>query len=240
MFEASARAQPRATIPIRRIVFLRDARWNWAVPRDNQKWSSEINVKIPNHPAYFKPDSAPNIPVQEYDVIVVSALGRIFGGIGAADPIFEQGALVRFGPRENDVTDRLISDSCLNEVAVSWLERHQGIQLLRSLRNRTSVSIIVQPFPYYSEQVLEHPDWQMTKLYKEAFDANFYSRLKDSYLRDICGSLGVKLLDYPDPEWSDRWLTPKELCRAPDLLHPTEEYGRQVLAQCRDALRCMD
>ena len=192
----------------------------------------EVSVNLPNHPAYYSPDSTPYQTIESFDVIVICALGRVHGGVGMNNPLTEQGLIHRFGPKPNSIISTLISETCCREIVEQGLEQHEGTKFLRQLRDYTSVPIIVQPFPFYSEAVVEEEAWQMNILYENSSGANrFYCGLRDEFLKRICSELNVELLDYPETEWSKKCFTPRQFVYASDFIHPIDEYGRLFLKQ---------
>lgn len=195
------------------------------------------NTDISELPTYFTPADTPSVPIQRYDVIVLSALGRSLGGIGMHEPLYRQGALARFGVKPNGINKSLISEDCFDDIFSAWVDSHQGIKLFRALRSFTKSQIIVQPFPYYSQAAVTHPGWDMANIYQDAIGANrFYQQKKNDYLVKLCQYEAAILLNYPNPEWSVDCFTPAALIKSTDLIHATDEYGKLVLEQCASIL----
>lgn len=187
---------------------------------------------IPNHPPYIDPPQAGNRQVDEYDAILVSALGYVDGGFLFKNTITHQGSVADFSPREDWPVRRLISRSCMADIMRPALMLQSGFVFLRMLRESYKGRILVQPFPYSSAYMAEREDWAVRREYEDYLGFNrFLFGLRDAALRDICTDLHVDLLGPPDPAWSTDAFTPRSLMRDSDGLHPLGPYGAMVLRQ---------
>jgi hypothetical protein len=178
--------------------------------------------------------------VNEYDLIVVSALGYIDGGFYYSNPI---STLTNIAPAGLEVCNKsanpaLVSKNCFYQIAAAmFCPGMIGFRFVRQLRDVYGGDILVQPFPMLSEDILNREDWHLTKIYKNTFAANkFMLKIKDEFLLNFCAELHCSLLPYPDSKWRDIGFTPREYMSDHDCLHPTNSYGALVLAQIEDQL----
>jgi hypothetical protein len=187
-------------------------------------------------PPYQEPPDVAERPLDHFDVVLVSALGYVDGGFMYENPIPEQGYVAEFSPREGRPDRPLISCSCLADIIRPALESQAGFVFLKQLSREYKGRILVQPFPYSSTYLAEREDWGIRRSYDDYLGFNrFLFKLRDAALREICGDLGVELLDPPDISWAAEGFTPRALMRD-DGLHPLPEYGAMVLRQVTEKL----
>lgn len=183
-------------------------------------------------PPYMDPPSVEDRVLDDYDAILVSALGYVDGGFLYENPIPRQGYVAEFLPREGRPERPLISRACLADIMRPALMRQAGFVFLQLLRREFKGRIMVQPFPYSSAYLAEREDWEIRRCYEDFIGFNRYLfELRDKALSEICTDLGVELLDPPDPSWSSEAFTPRALMRDSDGLHPLPTYGAMVLRQ---------
>jgi hypothetical protein len=183
-------------------------------------------------PPYAAPPEVTNRPLDEYQVVFVSALGFVDGGFLYQNPIIRQGYVAEFCPRAERPDRPLLSRACFGDIVRSALLSQPGFVFLRQLRAAYKGKIVVQPFPYSSSYLAEREDWELRTQYEDFLGFNrFLFSLRDAALRDICSGLGVDLLPLPDEEWAKDAFTPRELMRDSDGLHPLPAYGAMVLRQ---------
>lgn len=188
-------------------------------------------------PPYMDPPDTGDRRIEDYDAVLVSALGYVDGGFVYDNPIPKQGYVAEFLPRKDRPERPLISGSCLADIMRPALMRQPGFVFLQELRDKFSGRILVQPFPYSSEYLAEREDWEVRRIYEDYIGFNrFLFQLRDHALREICDELGVELLDPPDPSWSVSCFTPRALMRDSDGLHPMPAYGAMVLRQVTETL----
>jgi hypothetical protein len=192
-------------------------------------WKEATN---PDFPPYDWPEGTRDIPLGNFDVIVVSALGNLYGSFLYPGAIPRQGLLYEFGPKPNDVVQSFLSKPCYRRVIDSALRKHQGFIFLRKLRNSYHGRIIVQPFPLVSSMLLTHPEWIVNQLYDDVQAAHqFFYQTRDQTIAAASAEIAADLLPYPDPEWAKCYFTPGEYMSQSDGLHPFPSYGRLVLEQ---------
>lgn len=185
----------------------------------------------PDFPPYDWPEGTREIPLSEFDVIVVSALGNLYGSFAYPGAIPRQGLLYEFGPKPNDVVQGFLSKACYLRVIDSVFRAHPGFIFVRKLRNGYRGRIIVQPFPLVSSMLFTHPQWIVNQLYDDVQAAHlFFCRTRDQVLAAASAEISADLLPYPDPAWEEGCFTPAELMRA-DGAHAYPSYGRLVLEQ---------
>ncbi len=197
-----------------------------------------VEMAIKDSPPYAAPAETPDMPISEFDAIVISALGYVDGGFRFDNPITRLAALAEFEPIGDAAFDELISDRCYREMIQQSLREQHGFRFAKALRENFTGRIIVQPFPYSSVEMLSHDDWGLRKRYRNFVDAHkFFAVEKDIALETISQELRFELLDYPSDDWREERLTPTRLMRSSDCLHPTPEYGEMVLRQIRVRLQ---
>ncbi len=174
--------------------------------------------------------------VDEYDVIVVSALGYVDGGFLYHNLIPRQGYVAEYLPREDRPDRPLISRACFADIVRSALMQQPGFVFLKMLCAEFSDRVLVQPFPYSSACLADREDWESRRYYHDFLGFNrFLFGLRDDALRDICADAGAGLLGPPDPSWSLDAFTPRDLMKE-DGLHPLPPYGAMVLRQITEHL----
>jgi hypothetical protein len=191
----------------------------------------------PNFPPRVSPEEAAELPVDAYDVIVVSALGYVDGGFYYKNPATLQGQLHGYGPKTNDLSNRPLSAACYRSLISGCLRGQDGFKFLSRLRASFRSRIIVQPFPLMSEIVRDHPGWSLNRMYEDPIGAHrFITQARDEVLAAACDSVSAVLLPHPDASWKDQLFTPRELMGKGDGLHPLPPYGEMVLRQVVQAL----
>jgi hypothetical protein len=196
-----------------------------------------VEMAIKDSPPYAAPAETPDMAVSEFDAVVISALGYVDGGFRFDNQITRMAALAEFQPKGEVESAELVSDRCYREMIVQSLRSQHGFRFAKALRENYAGRIIVQPFPYSSEEMLSHEDWGLRQRYADPVGAHrFFSAEKDVALARLGQELTFELLDYPCRDWATDFLTPASLMRSSDCLHPTPEYGAMVLRQIRDRL----
>lgn len=202
----------------------------------------EVDSFNPKLPPRFHPSALVlNSSVSEYDVIVISALGYIDGGFQYMNPISTISNMSPMGlqVRDKSVEPIPVSRTCFYEIAAAKFSTGMiGFRFLRQLRDAFSGKIIVQPFPLLSEEIISRDDWHLARIYENPVAANeFMLKIKDDFLSSICSELSCYLLPYPNPQWREVGLTPREYTHSPDCLHLTDSYGALILAQLENQIR---
>jgi hypothetical protein len=188
-------------------------------------------------PPYASPAAAKETPLSAYDAIVVSALGYIDGGFSYWCDISFQAVVAEFKPHRVPETSPLVAQSCFRDVLAFGLERHEGMKFLRELSKSYSGRILVQPFPYVSDALIDHAGWHVRSRYVDVLGFNqFLNDTRDEIMQRICDETGAKMLPRPMLSAREAAFTPARFMSERDCLHPTEEYGAQVLEIIRKAL----
>lgn len=191
----------------------------------------------PDYPPYADPEDTPDRPLSGFDAVVVSALGYVDGGFAFNNPITTLATMPEFAPSPEATARELVSAACYRALVHSRLASHYGVRFLRELCDAFRGPVLVQPFPYASAALAEREDWRLRKDYDDYLGAHqIFATAKDAALASICDEAGARLLDYPDPEWRERAMTPAHLMRPGDCIHPTQEHGAMVLRQIVEAL----
>lgn len=197
--------------------------------KDRRLIVTSFNEKFP---PYTDPAEISKPLIDDYDAIIVSALGYVDGGFLYLNAITHQGYLAEFRPRLGIPDRPLLSETVFTEVVKTALLLQPGFVFLKALAGEFRGRILVQPFPYSSSYLTEREDWELRRLYEDFLGFNrFLFRVRDVLLREICDDLGVELLPPPDPAWAVNAFTPRELMRESDGVHPMPEYGAMVLRQ---------
>lgn len=183
------------------------------------------------------PEEVRGLPLNHYDVIVISALGYVDGGFCYNNVITKQGLLAAYRPKPNKVTNRYLSKNCYIQVISSSLRAQHGVQFLLNLRASFGGRIIVQPLPVMSEIVKGHPDWALNQMYDDPIGAHeFFSRIRDEFLANICKEVSAELLPYPIASWRNDLFAPAEFMSKDDGLHTLDSYGEMVIRQIASVL----
>lgn len=191
---------------------------------------------VPEYPPYYSDSYVKSTVVSDYDAILISALGYVEGGFAFRNPISLQGLVAEFGPRKNDLAERLVSIAVLREIVWNGLKLQHGFTFLNELRACYSRRIIVQPFPLPSDAVRDRTDWNLAVCYEDPVAAHTQiCSFRDDAVKALCLTAGAELLDLPDPSWRRSGFTPRALMRERDGIHMEKSYGHLVLDQI-DAL----
>ena len=191
-----------------------------------------------DYPPFADPPDTPDRPIEEYDTIVVSALGLIVNGFDVSYDLMWRGTLHEFTPKENPLSDRPISRSCYREIIRHEFSRQHGFELLRHLRKTYRGQIIVQPFPRVSAEARERSDWCLNRIYEDSIGAHhFFSGIRDQFLEELSAELSLDLLPYPEDGWLNDHFTPAEFFEQTDGIHPGSRYGKLVLEQIVERAR---
>jgi hypothetical protein len=196
-----------------------------------------VEASNPKYPPYAIPEDARSLPLKNYDIIFVSALGYIDGGFAFVNQITRQGLLFDFGPKANPITDLLLSKSCYTRVIFDMLMAQSGFRFLESLRGAFGKRIVVQPFPLLSSLTRESSAWAMNQMYEQPLEAHkFFQGTRDEFVDLFCRERSIELLPYLRHEWTEDYFTPEALMRSGDCVHPTDEYGELVVRQLASRL----
>lgn len=201
--------------------------------------------KIKSFDPRFPPRYSPNkeilsSDINDYDLIIISALGYIDGGFFysnkiANDPINPLSSFKRKARKEYEFP---LSKSCFREVMINRLGMQPGFLFYNQLKTVYTGKILVQPFPMLSSDIEFHEGWHLAHIYKNPKEVNcFLLDLKDDYLRSICNTKNTYLLPYPNKSWRLDGFTPSNFVAESDYLHPKQAYGEAVLLQLESFIR---
>ncbi|MCC6305350.1 MAG: hypothetical protein IT545_09155 [Rhodobacteraceae bacterium] len=197
----------------------------------------EVTHSNPRFPPYHAPAATAGTRLSDYDAIVVSALGWVDGGFMYENPITRQGAVAEFGPRPGEPFGPLISQATQLAVLRQGLAVQPGVVFLRALARVFRGPVLVQPFPYPSEEMKERTDWQIREWYRDFLGMHrFLQAARDAEIARLCAECGATLLAHADPAWSADCFSPRAFIAGGDGLHPTAAFGALVLGQIRRAL----
>lgn len=179
--------------------------------------------------ASYAPEEVKDIPVNSYDAVVIASLGRVFGGIGANEPVVKSCFVADFGIERAAEDLPVVSMSCFRDSMRHWLNFLPGTSLVNMLSENVDIPIFIQPYPYYSEEVINQERFILNEIYtnpKGMYD--FLVDIKDSWLNDLCEKNECYLLSYPQAA-TDGIFTQSRFIKSEDLIHPTDQYGIEVL-----------
>ena len=178
--------------------------------------------------ASFYPEDKKNVPITSYDAIVVASLGRVFGGIGANEPVVKSCVVADFGIKQTEENLPVVSLSCFKDSLTYWLDTLPGSSIVAALR-KVDIPVFIQPYPYFSEAVFNHEKFILREIYDEPKGMyNFMIDVKNSWLSELCDNNGCTLLEYPDAA-TNGMFTHSKFIKSEDLIHPTDQYGVEVL-----------
>ena len=200
--------------------------------KDNQFNITHFDPRYP--PRYSPNKDILSSHINDYDLIIISALGYIDGGFFynnkiASDALCPLSIFRRKAPNEHEYP---LSESCFREVAINRLSMQPGFLVDNQLRIVYAGIILVQPFPMLSSDIEFHEGWHLAHVYKNPKKVNhFLLDLKDNYLQSICNEKNTYLLPYPNKLWRSTGFTPSKFMQESDYLHPKKSYGEAVLSQ---------
>ena len=191
-----------------------------------------VTAQDPNFPPYAAPPETTGMPLSDFDAVVISALGYVSGGSRFNNPLTTLAAMPDFGPRGALATAELVSPACYAEMLQAGLADQHGLRFLRALGAGYDGTIVVQPFPYPSDALVGLAEWDMTRNYADPLGAHrVLQGARDAALETLCAAAGATLMPCPDPAWRAAGLTPADLMRDTDHVHPTLRHGALVLEQ---------
>jgi hypothetical protein len=200
--------------------------------------SKDIDPKLP---VFGFGDSWDSATLNSYDLICISALGYFDGGLVSRSALLaRQGVLLEFGPKNNPISNRPLTKTLAMHVMEDGLMHQPGISFLRTLRDNYPGPILVQPFPQLTEAVLDHDDWDLTRMYRDPAAAyRFFSKLRTLVLMRYTDMLSMRLLPYPYWFVTESGFTMRQHMQ-PDGIHPNDEYALavidQIIAFARDVI----
>jgi hypothetical protein len=184
------------------------------------------------YPPYVFPSEARDFKVNDYDVVVISALGMIGLGYQSGYDLATFGQLYGFGRGSGVGVNVPITESYFRDAIDCEVRLQGGVKFLYELRNSFPNKIIVQMFPLVSDALLDQPEWQINKLYSDVRGfVRFTNGVTYAVMKKITDECGATLLNCPNEDWVKAGFTPREYFDGEDGVHPNEKYARLVFGQ---------
>ncbi len=198
-------------------------------------------LKVLDHSGPYAPHVSPadvaDMRISDFDAIVVSALGFVDGGFAYPSTLVSRTVVAEFGPKPALGDVPMISQSCFRDILSTALESHPGFRFLRLLQQGYTGRILVQPFPYLSDVMIDRADWRIRRQYEDALGFHEYlNGTRDNFLERLCTTTLVELLPRPQLEARAPFFAPAAIMSERDGLHPKPEYGALVLEGIRNAV----
>lgn len=134
-----------------------------------------------------------------------------------------------------------VSRALMRDIVTEMLPQCGPFQFCLNAVKLYQGPIFVQPTPRPAARILKDPEWALNKLYGGAArdvhsDFTIMSEeISKAALEKIAPS--IKYLGFPDGTETEESFTLDGLSRGNDIWHMHADYGAQVLAQVRDALK---
>lgn len=190
-------------------------------------------------PPFSDPPGTEDVPMSQFDAIVISALGYVDGGVKFRGPFADGPFVAEFAPIDVTGEEALVSKACFREVHAS-LTATPGFRFAADLRKHFAGPIIVQPMPYPSAESRSSPTWATRQRYRDAIGFNgFLATLTDRLLADFCAEHAMTLLPRPPETIEDGPFTGMAYMREGDGVHPNDLYGKLVLGQIHAAAKAL-
>ncbi|MFV1874456.1 hypothetical protein [Nioella sp.] len=191
---------------------------------------------VKTHPPFMSPAGTNEIPLKEFDALLISALGYFDGGFRHKNLITRAGVLADCRPRGEALKRPPVSHPCMAEIMAAALERQNGIRTLRRICETYVGPVFVQRWPHLSEAILDHQDWGLRLWYEAPAKAyRILAELRDSAMEEIANDIGARLLDYPDFD-HPRGFSPRGMMRDSDYLHQSDAYADLIIDQLCERL----
>jgi hypothetical protein len=187
-------------------------------------------------PPYCTPPVTIDMSLNDFDAILISALGHFDGGFAYTNQITRAAVLADCGPRGEALKRAPVSDSCMGDLMAEMLELQPGIRTLRRVCAAYAGPIYVQRFPRISEAILEHANWGLRLWYEAPAKAHrILAELRDSAMEEIANDTGARLLDYPEFD-HPRGFSPRAMMRDSDCIHQSDAYADLIIDQLCERL----
>lgn len=183
------------------------------------------------YPDFFSCESILTTPLSNYDYIVICAVGSIGGGLQSKKSMVSFGQIAEFIPKINSITNTPLTKDVYTEIFNGFLENQDWVKFLKALKNCKSRKILIEQ-PFFSESIIDHPDWVFNKIYDKPVEAyKFFTNLRRTFLI----KKGIEFDAQVMPSLFDNvGFTPSNFTRA-DLFHTNQEYAK-ILYQKISAL----
>lgn len=185
---------------------------------------------------FCDPPGTEDIPIAQYDAIVISALGFVDGGVKFRGPFADGPFVAEFAPANLGSGDQLVSMACFKEVHQATV-LGAAFNFAAQLRKHYAGMVLVQPMPYPSAESRQSPTWATGQRYQDADGFHsFLTRMTDSLLEDFCATHALTLLPRPSVAIVPGPFTSMDHMREQDGVHPNARYGQLVLDQIAAAV----
>ena len=188
------------------------------------------------YPDIFYPANLLEISVSSFDVICLVAVGYIGCGLDYSSWDFATYGLIHdFNPKENELTNKILSKNEAYELVSCFLDKQPGFNLITTLSHLlSSTKVIVIEMPYFSEKIIDQPNWLLSKLYENPSDAyKFFSKIRNSILTIKCNEAGAFLIQSP---FSEDTFTPSRYIDSKDFFHTNDSYANLQIDKINDLL----
>lgn len=193
---------------------------------DNKIMPSDRSDKE-KYPEKFYPDNLLEMPLSNFDAVVLISLGSIGGGLNDRKTPTTFGQLYDFQPKPNELTSRPVSKDEFIETLNGFLNVQGGIKLAKSLAALKFKRIVIVEMPYLSEKVITNPEWSLQKIYHDPISAyKFFCGVRREYLQKISEEFNLTLIP---ALFEDVGFTPENFLREGDFFHTNQEYSKLIL-----------
>lgn len=195
----------------------------------------EINPKFPPR---YSTESVLSTKINEYDFLIISALGFIDPGpVNSTNKITSLGCIYEFKPKLEFISSATpVSKQLVIKCANQLLSLQRGFRLLEEIKSTYKGIIVVQRSPNFSVDILDDPNWALQR-YERTLEAhNFFNAIRGKFLESVTVGENVFLLDHPEECMHESGLTTNEFMQK-DKIHGNELYGVLVLNEINNVLR---
>lgn len=179
------------------------------------------------HMNFFVPPQTPDMALNEFDDIMIGAIGYVDGGFSYKNDIPVLGALWPYRPLFDAP---LVSADCYEPCVIATLETHPGIKLARALRPAFRGRIFIQPFPYPAAWMADREDWIIRRSYGDPL--GFHAALiniRNRFLARLAVDIDAQLV--PVPAMATPYFSDSDLMLGSDGIHGNGHYGGRIFKE---------
>lgn len=177
------------------------------------------------YPDFYFPTNILDIPLSNYDYIVMCAVDSIGGGINTKKSMMSYGQIAQFQPKANSITDTPISEDAYTEITIGFLESQGWVRLLKALQPLKAKKIIIEQ-PFLSESVINNSEWILSVIYNKPIEAyKFFTDIRRHFLMKKSKEFNAQLIP---ALYGENGFTPSKFITRSDLFHTNEEYAKNL------------